>query len=58
MENIRETAPVYEPLKSPPQGKISFEEFLAWCDEDTWAEWEDGEVVILTPAARKHQKNL
>lgn len=56
MENIRETAPAYEPLKSPPQGKISFEEFLAWCDEDTWAEWVDGEVIILTPAARKYQK--
>lgn len=56
MENIRETAPAYEPLKSPPQGKISFEEFLAWCDEDTWAEWVDGEVIILTPASLRHQK--
>lgn len=56
MEDLRETAPAYEPLKPLPQGKITFEEFLAWCDEDTWAEWVDGEVIILTPASRKHQR--
>ncbi|RMF86648.1 MAG: Uma2 family endonuclease, partial [Nitrospinota bacterium] len=32
-------------------GKLSYEEFLAWCDEDTWAEWVDGEVILLTPAS-------
>ena len=41
--------------KSPPLGKISFEEFLAWADEDTRAEWEDGEVVMASPASRAHQ---
>lgn len=35
---------------------MSFEEFLTWCDEDTWAEWEDGEVIVLTPASRRHQQ--
>jgi len=58
MKDLRETAPAYEPVKPLPQGKISFEEFLAWCDEDTWAEWVDGEVVLLTPAARKHQRTV
>jgi len=38
-----------------PVGKLSFEEFLAWCDEDTWAEWVDGRVVMVSPASRRHQ---
>lgn len=25
-----------------PEGKISYEQFLEWLDEDTWAEWVDG----------------
>jgi hypothetical protein len=28
---------------------MTYEEFLAWADEDTWAEWVNGEVVILVP---------
>ena len=40
---------------SPPAKKMSYEEFLAWADEDTWAEWVDGEVIILTPASKTHQ---
>jgi hypothetical protein len=31
--------------QNPPQGKISFEEFLDWLDEDTHADWIEGEVV-------------
>ncbi len=38
-----------------PAKKMTYEEFLAWCDEDTWAEWVDGEVIVLTPASEKHQ---
>jgi Uma2 family endonuclease len=34
---------------------MTYEEFLAWADEDTWAEWVNGEVVILTPASKRHQ---
>jgi len=37
-------------------GRLSYEEFLAWCDEDTWAEWVDGEVVLLSPASLSHQR--
>jgi len=44
---------VIEKLKS--SSKLSYEEFLSWCDEDTWAEWVDGEVVLLTPASERHQ---
>ena len=42
--------------KTPPQGKITFEEFLAWADEDTHAEWEDGQVIMASPASINHQK--
>ncbi|MCL0064887.1 Uma2 family endonuclease [Dehalococcoidia bacterium] len=35
---------------------ISFEEFLEWCDEDTLAEWVEGEVIIHSPASRQHQE--
>jgi Uma2 family endonuclease len=41
--------------KLPPAGRISFEEFLAWCDEDTLAEWVDREVIIASPASDRHQ---
>jgi len=35
--------------------KMSYEEFLEWCDEDTLAEWVDGEVIIMSPASYSHQ---
>ncbi len=37
-----------------PQGKISYEEFLQWLDEDTWAEWVNGEVQIMSPVGVEH----
>ena len=41
--------------KIPPAGPVSFEEFLAWCDEDTHAEWVDGEIIMMSPASDQHQ---
>ncbi|GIV17618.1 MAG: restriction endonuclease [Armatimonadota bacterium] len=40
-----------------PSGKvkISYEQFLEQIDEDTLAEWVDGEVVYLSPARLEHQ---
>jgi len=38
-----------------PPAKMTYEEFLTWADEDTLAEWVDGEVVIYTPASNRHQ---
>jgi Uma2 family endonuclease len=35
--------------------KMSLEEFLDWGDEDTWAEWVDGEVIVLSPSTAVHQ---
>jgi Uma2 family endonuclease len=36
--------------------KLSYEEFLAWCDEDTLAEWVDGDIVMTSPASYVHQR--
>jgi Uma2 family endonuclease len=44
-----------EEAVSPPKERMSYEEFLEWCDEDTWAEWVDGEVIVLSPAGDRHQ---
>ncbi|HUW65609.1 MAG TPA: Uma2 family endonuclease [Spirochaetia bacterium] len=55
MEDLREALAEYAASRPQPPGKLSFEAFLEWCDEDTWAEWEDGEVIILTPASAVHQ---
>jgi Uma2 family endonuclease len=41
--------------KVPPPGPVTFEEFLAWCDEDTHAEWVDGEIIMRSPASDQHQ---
>lgn len=38
-----------------PGKKLTYEEFLEWCDEDTLAEWVDGEIVMLSPASEPHQ---
>jgi Uma2 family endonuclease len=44
--------------KAPPRGPVSFEEFLEWCDEDTLAEWVDGEIIMMSPASDQHQELL
>lgn len=43
-----------EGYKPPPEGKISEEEFLAWCNEDVKAEWVDGQVIVMSPANVQH----
>jgi Uma2 family endonuclease len=46
-----------EVLLEPAQPrKMTYEEFLAWADEDTLAEWIDGEVIMTSPASRRHQE--
>ncbi|MEI6045962.1 MAG: Uma2 family endonuclease [Chloroflexota bacterium] len=41
-----------------PDGKISYEAFLDWADEDTHAEWVDGVISMTSPASYKHQDAL
>lgn len=39
----------------PVPTRMTYEEFLAWADEDTLAEWVDGEVIMTSPASKAHQ---
>jgi Uma2 family endonuclease len=41
--------------KPIPVQPMSYEEFLAWSDEDVRAEWVDGKVVPMSPASNRHQ---
>jgi Uma2 family endonuclease len=42
-----------ESAAAPP--KMTYEEFLDWADEDTHAEWVEGEVVFMSPVSNVHQ---
>src|SRR5215217_7984918 len=44
--------PVVREVPAPP---VSFEEFLAWVDEDTRAEWVDGRIILMSPSNADHQ---
>ncbi len=35
-------------------GRMTSEEFPAWCSEDAWAEWIDGAVSLLSSASERH----
>ena len=43
------------PLSRMTGHRMTYNEFLDWADEDTLAEWVDGEVVMTSPASNKHQ---
>jgi len=49
--------PTQTPIRGRPlpDRKLTYEEFLDWCDEDTWAEWVNGEVIMVSPASAQHQ---
>lgn len=55
MEDRPRAPVVHSGGRVPPGKKLTYEEFLAWCDEDTWAEWVNGEVVLVSPASDRHQ---
>ncbi|HEX6383128.1 MAG TPA: Uma2 family endonuclease [Anaerolineae bacterium] len=44
-----------EKQTEPVRLKMSYEEFLRWSDEDTHAEWVDGEVIVFMPPKLVHQ---
>jgi Uma2 family endonuclease len=46
---------VVAPLREPP-GPMTAEAFYEWCDEDTRAEWVDGEVIVLSPTSNRHHQ--
>lgn len=43
-----------EDARQPPATSLTYEEFLDWCDEDTWAEWVDGAVQMVSLASKRH----
>jgi Uma2 family endonuclease len=55
MAHEARTEPCAAVARAAPTGKMTYEEFLAWADEDTWAEWVNGEVIVLVPASNRHQ---
>ncbi len=44
--------------KAAPHSPMSYEDYLAWADEDTHAEWVDGEVIVHMPPLDVHQTIL
>lgn len=44
------------PDRPVPAARMRYEEFLEWADEDTRAEWIDGEVILLSPSSDRHQE--
>lgn len=42
--------------RDPPHETMTYEEFLDWADEDTYAEWVDGEIIMMSPASKRHQQ--
>src|SRR2546422_6750104 len=46
---------VSQSVGSTPTPKMTYEEFLEWCDESTLAEWVDGGVILMSPVSKKHQ---
>ena len=41
--------------RAAASGPCSWEDFLAWLDEDTRAEWVDGEIIEMPPTVDEHQ---
>ncbi|MEJ5309926.1 MAG: Uma2 family endonuclease [Anaerolineae bacterium] len=42
-------------LHSAKTAPLTYTEFLSWVDEDTLAEWVNGEIVMTSPASNQHQ---
>jgi Uma2 family endonuclease len=38
-----------------PEGKLTFEEFHDWLTDGTFAEWVDGEVIMMSPSSERHE---
>ncbi len=45
---------VLTPAQTDKRLSMTYEEFLDWADEDTRAEWVDGEVIVFMPPKVRH----
>ncbi|HYG78018.1 MAG TPA: Uma2 family endonuclease [Planctomycetota bacterium] len=53
---VRKAASI-EPIGKPHPGrKLTEKEFVEWCDEETRAEWVDGEVILIAPDNTYHNQ--
>jgi len=43
-----------EGMPVAPPGRMSEDEFVAWCGDEVRAEWVDGEVIVMSPASADH----
>lgn len=55
MSQVLEVADYSKEVAETDCPRMTFEEFLSFGGEDTWAEWVDGEVIIMFSASSKHQ---
>jgi Uma2 family endonuclease len=39
-----------------PEGKLTFEEFHDWLTDGTFAEWVEGEVIMMSPSSERHDR--
>lgn len=46
---------IHTPTSANPPLRMTFEEFLEWYDEETPAEWVDGEVILMSPVSSRHE---
>jgi len=51
-----EHQPSTAPTRQDQPLRMSYEEFLAWSDEDVHAEWVNGEVIVQMPPKEPHQR--
>ena len=45
----------YTLAKTPPEGAVTYEQFLEWLDENTQAEWVEGEIRPMSAVSAQHQ---
>jgi Uma2 family endonuclease len=47
-------APIQTGQAEKPEGRVSFEEWLAWAPASRLTEWRDGEIIEMSPISRPH----
>jgi Uma2 family endonuclease len=54
MATVTHQPPSQTPARAVPPEPMTYEEFLAWADEEVHAEWVKGKVVFMSPVSREH----
>lgn len=55
MAVVEQSVSIQPNVKPLPPLPITYDDFLEWADEDTLAEWVDGEIEFMSPASGPHQ---